>query len=1024
MVPGTDCPYCKASNPPGATSCSTCHKQLASSPATVVADLAAPTDSSAATITDETASPWRSEITGDRLTPASMAVPTGWSVPVPGTHAPGAQSFATLQPGSLLGNRYEIVALLGEGGMGAVYKARDRELDRFVAVKVIRPELAGRPEILQRFKQELILAREVTHRNVIRIFDLGEADGIKFITMEFIEGEDLKSVTARDGKLSIERAVFIIQQVCLALEAAHAEGVIHRDLKPQNIMVDRQDRAWVMDFGIARSVEFGGMTQTGALIGTPEYMSPEQVRGEHVDARSDLFTLGVIFQEILTGTLPYQADTAMASMFMRTKERAVSVRQLDPAVPQYLSDIVAKCLEIVPDDRFQRARELYDALEAWKMGSAASRRIRSWAWARRALRNRTAFGFTAVGAALAIVLMGAFFAFRMRNASKSATAHAPISVLVADFANHTGDPIFDGTLEPMCNTALEGASFINAFNRGEARRLASKLPNASSSLNEKMARLVAVNQGISAVVTGSLSRRGSGYQLSMQVIDAVTGKTLATSDADAANGDKLLLDIPKLVAPIRTALGDTTPESAQIAAEEGAFTTSSLQAVHDYGVGMEQQFAGKWQDALQSFSKAAQLDPNFARAYSGMAAASGSLGDVQDAEKYIKLAMTHVNRMTERERYRIRGLYYIYSGDYPNCIREYSALLKLYPADNIGHNNLASCYTSLHEYPEAIKEFERSIEIAPHSTGSRMNLSVLSTYTGDFQTAEKQARTVLQSSPSYETAYIALAYAQLGQGQFAQAAKTYDTVGKLSPLGASIRTSGVADIAVYEGRYADAVRMLERGAAADLAAKNARAADKFVMLAHTQLLWGHKAEAIAAAERAVSLSQEVNVRFLAARTLAQVGETQRAQALSKKLGAELSLEAQADAKLIKGEIALDAKDSRTAIQLFTQANNVLETWVGWFDLGRAYLEAGLFVEADSEFDRCQKGRGQAMDLLDGPTYGYFPPVYYYLGRTEEGLGSSGAANYFRKFVEIQRNGNGGALYQDAKKRLAELTAKK
>ena len=242
-------------------------------------------------------------------------------------------SLAAVKPGVLLGNRYEIVAILGQGGMGAVYKARDRELDRMVALKVIRPELAGDSDILQRFKQELILARKITHRNVIRIFDLGDADGIKFITMEFIEGRDLKSLLVEKGKLPPEQAVEIVQQVCLALEAAHSEGVVHRDLKPQNIMLDKDSRASVMDFGIARSLDLGGMTQTGALMGTPEYMSPEQVRGEHVDARSDLFTLGIILQEILTGKLPFQAETAMASMYKRTMERAVSVHNLDTSVP-------------------------------------------------------------------------------------------------------------------------------------------------------------------------------------------------------------------------------------------------------------------------------------------------------------------------------------------------------------------------------------------------------------------------------------------------------------------------------------------------------------------------------------------------------------------------------------------------------------------------------------------------------------------------------------------------------------------
>jgi eukaryotic-like serine/threonine-protein kinase len=215
-----------------------------------------------------------------------------WSAAVtaPSTSDAPASS-KQLQPGSLLANRYEILDQLGVGGMGTVYKARDREVDRLVAIKVIRAELANDSDILSRFKQELILARKVTHKNVIRIFDLGRASGIRFITMEYIEGQDLRSLVKKQGRLTPEQCVIFIQQVCLALDAAHAEGIVHRDLKPQNIMVDPQGKIFVMDFGIARSVGGEGLTMTGALVGTPEYMSPEQVKGDDVDGRSDIFSL-------------------------------------------------------------------------------------------------------------------------------------------------------------------------------------------------------------------------------------------------------------------------------------------------------------------------------------------------------------------------------------------------------------------------------------------------------------------------------------------------------------------------------------------------------------------------------------------------------------------------------------------------------------------------------------------------------------------------------------------------------------
>jgi serine/threonine protein kinase/tetratricopeptide (TPR) repeat protein len=264
----------------------------------------------------------------------------------------------SLTPGTLLADRYEIVKMLGEGGMGAVYKAMDRELDRIVALKVIRSELADKPDILQRFKQELILARLVTHRNVIRIFDLGVAGNVKFITMDFVEGRDLKSVITEQRKLPAAKACDIIRQVCLGLEAAHGEGVVHRDLKPQNIMLDSQGRVYLMDFGLARSMELVGMTRTGALLGTPAYMSPEQAKGEKVDARTDLFSLGVIFYELVAGVLPYKADTMMATLIKRAKEPPVPPNQVEPSIPPAVNDVIMKCLQIKVDRRYQHAGEI------------------------------------------------------------------------------------------------------------------------------------------------------------------------------------------------------------------------------------------------------------------------------------------------------------------------------------------------------------------------------------------------------------------------------------------------------------------------------------------------------------------------------------------------------------------------------------------------------------------------------------------------------------------------------------------
>ncbi len=1014
-----DCPHCKTSNPVGAATCGSCHTPLTTSAITAVAQLTPPADS-AVTIVD--VPPDRlyksGQTTLDGFAASTMEIPTAWSVPPsPEGYQDARASLASVKPGSLLGNRYEIVKILGEGGMGAVYQARDRELDRTVALKVIRPELAGQPEILQRFKQELILARKVTHRNVIRIFDLGEASGIKFITMEFIEGQDLKSVLAQSGKLPPERAAGIVQQVCLALEAAHSEGVVHRDLKPQNIMMDAQGRVAVMDFGIARSLEFGGMTQTGALIGTPEYMSPEQVRGEHVDARSDLFTLGIIFQELLTGKLPYAAATAMASMFKRTTERAPSVRMLDPSVPPYLSEICAKCLEIDPNARFQSARELCDALEDWKRGSGTTVRLQAVRWVRQGLRG---WRWVAAGAALALLAITAFI-LRNRFSLKPATAHAPVTVLVADFTNHTGDPVFDNTLEPMFNVALEGASFINAYNRGNARKLAEKLPNPTEKLDEQPARLVALSQGISTVIAGEISRRGNNYAVSAIALDAATGNVVAQTEATAANKDAVVGIVPKLVAPIRKALGDATPESAQLERAGGAFTAASLEVVHQYGLAMEEQFAGKTGDALKSFGKTAELDPNFARAYSGMAAAAIRLDRPADAEKYIKSAMEHVDRMTDRERYRVRGLYYGTTGNWEKCAEEYGALVKSYPGDNIGHNNLAICLSKLRNFPGAIAEARLDNQMHPNAL-AQSDVSLFASYSGDFQNGEAQAREVRQLYPSSEYGYLALAFAQLGQEKLTDASDTYTQLAQLGEHGASLSNWGLADMALFQGRFADAVRMLEKGASSDLAAKNNdAAAEKFATLAYAQLWMQRKAPAIAAADNALANSQSVKVRLLSALVYAETGQQAKAQKVAESLASEVQSEAQADAKIIEADLALSRKDATQAVRTLTEADTLLDTWLGHFELGRAYLEANAFAEADSEFDQCLKRRGETLSLFmdDVPSYGFFPPVYYYQARVREGLKSPGFAESYRTYLSIRGQAGEDPLLADIRRRLGQ-----
>jgi serine/threonine protein kinase/predicted Zn-dependent protease len=947
---------------------------------------------------------------------------TAQGVP-PGTLTVSTWAGVLLEPGAILANRYEILEILGEGGMGAVYKAHDLELERDVALKVIRPELASDREILQRFKQELILARQVSDRNVIRIFDLGEAEKIKFITMEYVEGESLHAILRQRGKLEVAEAVDIMEQVASGLAAAHREGIIHRDLKPGNIMRDKHGRVVVMDFGLARTLVGDGMTRTGAMLGTIEYMSPEQAQGAELSASSDVFTFGLILYQLLAGVTPFYAESVIASLLMRAQQRAVPLSDIDKLIPGILSNIVAKCLETDPALRYQNAEAVLADLHAWQ-GKGGKSRVSASSTRMRINRARKLPWPQIALTAVLMILTGAGITWYLHSRPQPTTkalAHAPVSVLVADFQNNTGDSLFDNTLEPMFNVALEGASFINGFNRGSARKVAGDLTHSAGVLDEQTSRLVAAKEGIAAIVTGSLSKHGSGYSLSVKAIDALSGKTLASDSVNTASKDALLLEVPKLAVPIRRALGDTTPKSVQLTAMLGTFSTDSVEAVHQYSVGEEQLLQGKWDDALQSFSKVTQLDPNFSRAYAGMAAASGNLGQLDAAEKYAKLAMVHVDRMTERERYRIRGNYYIWTENWQGCVEEYSDLIKHFPADNFGHSNLAACYARMLDMPKAMEAARQGLEIAPNNVLARMNFALYACYASDFKSCESGAKEVLKLNPKYEEGFLVLAYSQLGQGLLPQASDAYQKLEKLSEYGASLAASGFGDLSLYRGDFREGAQLLEKGAAQNLAAANRdAAADKLIMLSYANLLRGEKAAAGAAAENALANSKSVKIRFLAARTFVEAGQLAKARDLAVSLSSEIQKSPHVYAKLILGEAALHEHDTNQAIELFNEAKERSDTWLGRFDLGRAYLEAGAFTEADAEFERCIQRRGEVLELFmdDVPTYSYLPPVYYYQGRDREGLKSPDFSTFYRTYLDIRGQSTQDPLVADIRKQLS------
>ncbi len=992
------CPACKTPVPESANQCPAC-------------GTATPVDQDETQMVDN--------ITEDHDDRTVDIETPGWSKAVTGSDAL-AYRKVTLAPGSVLGGRYEILKTLGEGGMGAVFKAHDTEVDRFVALKVIRPELGSSTEVLQRFRQELVLARQITHRNVVRIYDLGVADRVRFISMEYIEGEELGQILKKRGKLPPREAAEIILQVCYGLAAAHEAGVVHRDLKPQNIMIDHEGRAAVMDFGIASSTEAvilltqasrgdaegsAGLTRVGAILGTPQYMAPEQARAEKLGVRSDLFTVGLILYELTVGHLPPHSPGLKGLLTDRGTKQIPPPIEADPQIPRPLNRIITRCIQLDPEARYPTIETLIHDLETW-------------------LGIKKAHANWKVFSALAavIVLLAGFLIYSLRPKA-SAGAHPLVKILVSDFTNQTGNPVLEGTLEPVLSTALEGASFITTYSRGDAHKTLAKL-STSTKLDENSARLIAQREGLGVVISGSIRQDGSKYAISAQALDPRTNKVIDSENATAASAKEVSEAVARIAAGFRKALGDATPKSAQLAAAE-TFSSQSLEASQQYALAQELQWQGKWDDALQAYKRSTELDSNLGRAYAGMAVILANMGHKEDAEKNFKLAMSKIDRMTDREKYRTRGAYYLMERDYEKAIEQYKALEKQFPADSAGIGNLALAEFYARNMTGAVDDEQRVVALYPNNVLYLNNYGLFAMYAGDFDVAIRESERLLKLNPNFEKGYICLGVSQLARGDDAAAADTYKKVAPISAWGASAAAVGLADMALYQGRPADALSILEPAVHADLAAKDpSRAAAKYVMQAQALLMKGQTAKAIAAAEQASTGSADESLLYPAAMIFLEAGKGDKAMELSQKLSQRLEPDPGAYGKLIEAEVQMKKKDYRSAVRTFQDAQKIADTWLGRFGLGRAYLEAGAFTDADTEFDACVKRRGEATAVFldDEPSWHYFAPVYYYLGRAREGLGSPGAAEAYQNYLKAREKSASDALAADAKKRLRSLEA--
>jgi Tfp pilus assembly protein PilF len=894
---------------------------------------------------------------------------------------------------------YEVVAVLGAGGMGEVYQARDTRLNRTVALKVLPDALAADVGLRARFEREAQAIATLNHPHICSIYDVGQEGSVQFFVMEHIQGESLAH-RLRQGAIPLNEALTIAIQICDAVGTAHANGIVHRDLKPGNVMLDDSGsrgavHAKLLDFGLARLTgkapvaqgstrreTLAEVSQPGEVLGTLNYMAPEQLRGQPADARADVWAIGCLLHEMVTGQ---------------------DVRARKAIRPAALNRIIARCLVDDPEGRWSGAHELAGEL----------RRVLG----RRPFRHL--IPAAAVAACVAAALTAALVLQR-RTAVDTSTeaARAPLSMLIADFENRTGDSVFNGALEHAVAIGLEGASFVSIFPRQEALASARTI-TPTPQLSAETARLVAQREGVNAVVSGVISGGASGYVITVNIIDSVPGLTIASARQSVTTKDGVLAAMASIARELRVGVGDHTLSSeTQLGGE--TFTTSSLDAARDYALAQELAAAGDEEQAIKHFAAALRHDPNFGRAYAGWALAAQRLGQTDQVHELIGKALNLRDRMTERERLRTEGVAAVISQDHHRSAETFRVLADKFPADNAALNNLAVSEFRLLEFERASATGRRAVLAAP-SPRHYQNLALYSLYAGDRITAKEHAAKALSLSPRMALAYIPLAVDAALADNFTEAASVYERLARSGARGAAIATVGLSDLAAFRGDNADARQRARQAIGAEAKGNALAVAALHLIEAETAALGGETAIASRSARAALAADGSETVVFRAAEILARSGFPEDSRRYLDALAAKRNPAAQWYRRLLAARLA-GGTDAGPVNELESALRTEPTMWLAYYGTGVMQLERGDAAAALRHFHWCVEHQGAAFSVYldDLPTLRYLAQARYWRARALEAARDARAAAAYEEFVRGRLGTAEDVLALDAQRRLRAL----
>ncbi len=761
-----DCPKCRSDNPAGAVFCNTCGSPLPSSPE------------------------------------FSISTTETFSLPQLG-----------LTRGTVFAGRYEIIEELGRGGMGTVYRAEDKKIGEHVAIKLVNPEISSNRKIIERFRQELIIARKITHRSVCRMHDLGEAGGVHFITMEYVAGEDLKSLIKRIGQLPPAKALAIAGQVAEGLAEAHRLGVVHRDLKPGNIMIDREGNAKIMDFGIARSLKTEAATGTGFIIGTPDYMSPEQAEAKHVDGRSDIYSLGVILYEMVTGRVPFEGETPLSVAMKHKGERPKDPREWNPQLPSAISRLILRCLEKDKEKRFQTADELGLEIDAVKKGLPSAESAKPKRTPLTSRQITVTFGMKKLLipalAAVAVAVLG-FALWRAVFKRK------PIerSVAVITFQNQTGNRDYDYLQKAIPNlliTSLEQSKYLHVTT---FERLADLLRQMGKEnvevIDSELGFELCRKDSVDALVLGSYVKAGETFATDAKIFDVKTRKLLASVTARGEGAENILnKQIGQLTREISRGVGLSKKAVEEARPQIAETQTSSLEAYRHFLQGREDLDKRYLDDALKNLERAVDLDPQFAVAYLYLSRLYRNMANSQLAAAALEKARSLSDKATEKERLYIEAAY---AGRVEKDAGKEVAVLQeiaaKYPREKEVHSLLFSAYKQKKMYPDAIAEMNKALALDPLWAAALNQLGYLYLERDDLGQAGEYLKRAVSAAPEDANPLDSLGEYYFRAGQLDEAVAQYQKALRIKPDFGSEDT--IAYIYAVKGDYGEAMTWLDR----------------------------------------------------------------------------------------------------------------------------------------------------------------------------------------------------------------------